>query len=363
MILLGTLTQALLYLSFAIVVGTFILSLVSSNFKPDISVPKWVLLSAIGGIGLFSFFPVLQLILYVKQNIGLSFSLLQSVLFTFEVGKAWVVTYLLATVLFLYIIWVDYRKKPVYASIGLVFAFCLILALGWSSHASTYDPVVGFMSHTLHLTAVSVWVGILLIVSWCSTNYENWSRFLKWFTPVAIICFLSTIITGLVLMTFVVEFEDYLNSWMLPYGQTLLIKHLLIIPLLVYAMINSFFVKKKLNNDEQYNPRPWGKLESLVILFIFAATAAMGQHAPPHETIVTVEGASKLFTTFYPDFQPGMAVQLGFTSVSILLLVLTVLSSVLLIILFIRKTPVIVSILTSVLLFICAYLSVMFSIN
>ena len=43
------------------------------------------------------------------------------------------------------------------------------------------------------------------------------------------------------------EFEDYPNSWMLPYGQALLIKHLLIIPLLVYAVINSILMKKKLD--------------------------------------------------------------------------------------------------------------------
>ena len=50
-------------------------------------------------------------------------------------------------------------------------------------------------------------------------------------------------------MSFLVKFENYPDSWMLPYGQTLLFKHLLIIPLLVYAIINSLFVKKKLIKD------------------------------------------------------------------------------------------------------------------
>ncbi|WP_338448833.1 CopD family protein [Niallia oryzisoli] len=364
MILIGTLTQSLLYLCFAILVGTFILSLVPGNKKPEIHVPKWVLLTAIGGIGLFSFFPVWELILYLKQNIGLSFSLLQSVLLTFEVGKAWLVTYLLATLLFLYVIWVDYRKRPSYALIGLLFALFLILALGWSSHASTYDPVVGFMSHSLHFTAVSIWVGILFMVSWFSINHANWSRFLKWYTPVAILCFLSTIITGLVLMTFVVEFNDYFNSWMLPYGQSLLMKHLLIIPLFIYAMVNGFFVKKKLLHDEHYNPKPWAKLESVVILLIFAATAAMGQQAPPHETVVTIEGASKLFMMLYQgDFQPSMTVQLELNSVSISLIILAVLFIVLLLMSFVKKTPAFVSFLMSALLFVCLYFSIIFSIN
>ncbi|WP_071394067.1 copper resistance D family protein [Bacillus tuaregi] len=363
MILFGTFTQALLYLCLAIMVGTFILSLVSSRNKPALHVPKWLLLSAIGGVGILSFYPVWELILYLKQNIGLSITLLQSVLFTFEVGKAWVVTYLLSTLLFLWVIWVDYRRKAVYASFGLVLALFIILALGWTSHASSYDRVIGFISHSLHLTMVSVWVGILFIVSWCSTNHENWSRFLKWFTPVAILCFASTILSGLILMTFAIDPNQYLNSWMLPYGQTLLIKHLLIIPLFGYAIINSIFVKKRLRSDDQYNPKPWTKLESVIILLIFSATAAMGQQAPPHETIVTAEGASTLFTLFYQDFQPSMTVQLGMNPISLLFLGFALLFLVLFILAYWKKASSIVSFLMSGLLFVCVYLTVIFSVQ
>ena len=41
---------------------------------------------------IFSFFPVLQLILYLSPDIGFA-QTLQSVLFTFEVGKSWIFTY------------------------------------------------------------------------------------------------------------------------------------------------------------------------------------------------------------------------------------------------------------------------------
>ena len=50
-------------------------------------------------------------------------------------------------------------------------------------------------------------------------------------------------------MTLVVDLKDYPDSWMIPYGQALLIKHLLIIPLLVYVLINSILMKKKLKKD------------------------------------------------------------------------------------------------------------------
>ena len=363
MLIVGIISQALLYLCFALLMGSFLLYLVPSTHRPDIHVPKGALMMATGGIAIFSFIPVLQLILYLSPDIGFAYTL-QSVLFTFEVGKAWIFTCIVSILLFIFVVWIDYRKKALYAYIGIFLTFILILALGWSSHASSYDPVKGFLSHTAHFSAVSVWVGILIVVSWFSKNYSNWLNFLKWFTPVAIVCFVSTIVTGLILMAFVVEFEDYPNSWMLPYGQTLLIKHLLIIPLLVYAVINSLLMKKKLEKDINFNPRPWARMESIVILLIFSATAALGQQSPPHETTVTNDGVSKLFTMFYQGkFHPEMTVQLDLNPTSISLIVLAVLFFALIIISFIKKAPAIVSFLMSVLLVVCVYLALILSIN
>ena len=95
MIVIGTITQALLYLCFALSLGSFILYLVPNTHRPDINVPKGVLMTATGGIAIFSSFPVLQLILYLSPDIGFA-QTLQSVLFTFEVGKAWIFTYILS---------------------------------------------------------------------------------------------------------------------------------------------------------------------------------------------------------------------------------------------------------------------------
>ncbi|MCM3670277.1 CopD family protein [Mesobacillus maritimus] len=363
MIAVGTISQALLYFFFATLIGSFILSVVPNTHRPGISEPKSALMIACGGIAIFSFFPVWQLVLYLAPDIGLA-QTMQSVLFTFEVGKAWIFTYFLANVLFIYVIWFDYRNKPLYAYVGLALTFIMILAIGWSSHASSYDRVWGFFSHTMHFTAVSVWVGILFVVSWFSKDHINWSNFLKWFTPVAIICLVMTIISGFILMTWVVEFKEYTNSWMLPYGQILLIKHLLIIPLLVYAMINGLFIKKKLKKDAQFNPRPWAKVESSIILLIFSATAAMGQQSPPHETNVSYGEVSKLFTFIYQgQFQPGMNVELGFSPTGFTLIVLAVLFIGLVIFSFIKKAPAIMSFFLSVFTVLCVYLSIILSIN
>ncbi|MFD6440611.1 copper resistance D family protein [Peribacillus sp. NPDC060186] len=363
MFMIGVISDALLYLCFSLLIGSFLLYLVPSPYRPDINVPKGALMIATGGIAIFSFIPVLKLILYLFNDIGLA-QTFHSVLFTFEVGKAWVITYIISNLLFVFLVWFDYRKKALYAYIGIALTFTLILALGWSSHASSYDQVKGFFNHTAHFTAVSVWVGILIVVSWFSKNHSNWLNFLKWFTPVALFCFVSTIVTGLFLMTFVVEFKDYPNSWMLPYGQALLVKHLLIIPLMIYAVINSLLIKKKLKKDINFNPIPWTKVESIVILLIFSATAALGQQSPPHETTVTSEEISKIFTLFYQgQFQPEMTVQLVLNSTSMSLILLALLFFVLSIFSFIKKASAFVSFFMCILLVLCVYLSLILGIQ
>ena len=363
MLFIGILTQALLYLCFAILTGGFLLYLVPNSHRPDINVPKSVFMMAAGGIAIFSFFPVLQVILYLSPLMGFS-QTWQSVLFTFEVGKAWIFTFILSILLFIFVVWFDVRKKALYSNIGIFLTFILIQALSWSSHASSIYQLKGYYSHSAHFTAVSIWLGILFVVSWFSTNHYNWSNFLKWFTPLAIVCLICVMISGFILMSFMTGSEDYLNTWMIPYGQTLLIKHLLIIPLLVYAVINSLFIKRKLTKDSHFNPKPWARMESIVVLLIFTATSLLGQQSPPHETTVTSEGVSKLFTMFYQGpFQPEMTLQFSLNPTSISLVVLALLFLVLIIISFMKKAPPIFSFLMGMLLVFSCYFSLILSIN
>ncbi|WP_258000308.1 copper resistance D family protein [Bacillus sp. Marseille-P3661] len=320
-------------------------------------------MASIVGIAIFSFFPVLQLVLYLSPNIGF-IQTLTSILLTFEVGKAWLFTFIPSIILFLFVIWFDYRNKPLNAWIGIFLTFILILALGWSSHATAYKQLWGFFNHTTHFTAVSVWIGILFVISWFSFNHTNWLNFLKWYTPVAVICLVCTIVTGLIIMTFVVDLKEYPTSWMIPYGQALLIKHILIIPLLTYAMINGFLIKKKLMNDVQYNPIPWARTESMIILLIFSVTSVLGQQSPPHEMNVSSEEVSRIFLLLYQgQFQPETTVQLEPNPTSLSLCVLAALSCAMIVMSYIKKMPAIVSFLTSILLVVCVYLSLILSIH
>ncbi|WP_369425900.1 hypothetical protein [Cytobacillus pseudoceanisediminis] len=72
------------------------------------------------------------------------------------------------------------------------------------------------------------------------------------------------LISGFALMFYVVEPKDYVNSWVLPYGQMLLLKHLSIIPLLVFAFLNGVLTRKSLRVSS-FDPRPW--IKGRVLLF------------------------------------------------------------------------------------------------
>ena len=362
---MGIISEPLLYICFSVIIGSFLLRIVPTTSRPDFNIPKGVLMAATAGIAIFSFVPVLQIILYLYQDIGFS-QTFKSVLFTFEVGKAWIFTYLVSNLLFIYIVWFDYRKKTIYAYTGIVITVMLIQALGWSSHAASIDQWKGFLAHTMHFLAVTIWVGILFVVSWSSRNYLNWQNFLRWFTPVAIICFMITVVSGFYLMTIVVDYKDYANSWMLPYGQALLIKHLLIIPLMVYAFINSVLVRRELKKNANFNPIRWTKVEGLVVFLIFSATAVLGQQEPPHDSKTTLasSGVSKLFDLFYQgNITQGSIIVLGLELNSVMLLVASVSFLGLTILSYIKRAPILLGFLMSILFVAATYLSLMVSIQ
>jgi putative copper export protein len=363
MFIAGIVSEALLYSSFSLLLGSFILNLVPKSVRPEIKIPKFVLLGAALGIAIFSFLPVLKIVLYLYEDLGLGYTL-QSVLTNFEVGKTWISTGIISLILFIYLIPIRLEQKPLFSLTGLVFTLILIAFLGWSSHAASLSKMAGFLTHTAHFLAITTWVGILLVVSWFSQNHENWLKFLKWFSPLASLCLIATTITGISLMTFHMELSDYVSVTAIPYGQTLLIKHIAILPLLAFAFINSIFIRKRLLNDSSYNPLPWAKLESIIVLVVFSITGALGQASPPHElsSMIRAEGASKLFSFFHPGeinfpitFSPGI--------VSIILFLIAILFLSLVIVSFIKRAPKALALVMSLLFILSGYIGFMLSLS
>jgi len=296
------LSETLLYLSFSIIMGSLVLSLIPSNKKPKVTIHKrWIQISILG-IVLFSLFPVIRLVLFLYEDIGLTLTI-QNVVSTFEVGQAWSFTLFVSIAFYLYVSLFSIFTKRIHTVVSLLFTFVLLVALGWASHSASLTEWSGFITHSLHFLVVTIWVGLLIMVSWFSVNHENWLAFLRWFTPVAMCCLLIIAITGYFLMTLVIELNNYPDSWILPYGQALLIKHLVLIPILFFAYLNGIWMKRKLQKNSAINPRKWAKAESFTLLLIFSATAVLGQQEPPHDigAVATSNGMSNLFKLAYTE--------------------------------------------------------------
>lgn len=93
-------------------------------------------------------------------------------------------------------------KKPskLMAIMAIFILIAIMAAIGYISHAGSMTGLIGSALDFVHLLAVSVWLGVLLMMSFFSKNALNWEDFLKWFSPVALVAFTAVALTG-VLMT------------------------------------------------------------------------------------------------------------------------------------------------------------------
>jgi copper resistance protein D len=344
-------SESLLYLCFSILVGGLMLKFIPEEKKPTISLPRSVYFMVILGILFFSMGPVIQVFSYFVEAVGVS-QTLSAVLYDFEVGKAWLFTCWIGLLLYFSVLLNGSKYLQAF------FTLLLVLAVGYASHAASLSFWRGFTSHTLHFLAIISWTGVLFIVAWFSKDTRNWGRFLRWFTPFAVICVVLIVWSGFLTMKMVVEPKDYVSSWLLPYGQALLVKHLVLVPLFVLAGVNGILMRKRIGQSD-FKPLRWLKAESLFVLFVFMVTGVLGTQSPPHdiETTVQAEGYSTLFKWFHPNKTKGFielhvwegAFLLG-GAFSVLMLILMLLS-------FNRKKSVMGSIMFGILFIVSAYLT------
>lgn len=364
MMLLSTISEAFLYGCFALLMGSFIFSLIPEDLKPMTLVSKKAKLIAVAGIAVFSFMPVFNIMIYLLEEYSFLY-VLESVLLTFEIGKAWIVTIVFTIFLAVFICLFDDRDSPVYPIFGIGLLLAMVAAMSWTTHSHSVYGIQGFITHFIHFGTVIVWIGVLTMVAWFSINKENWIAFLSWFHTMAVFCFAIIFVTGLTLMSYSMNITEYPNSWMQPYGQSLLVKHLLILPLIGYAFINGFLMKKKLRLNEEMDPRPWTQLEYVIVLFIFAATGAMSQQEPPHNNVLVSKDTLLQAFGILPSSEGSLVpltVELvanykgiSFGILAMAFLAISVYS-------FIKRMPPIFSFIMSILLVLCALFSISFSV-
>ncbi|MGF9713903.1 MULTISPECIES: copper resistance D family protein [Paenibacillus] len=355
------LSEALLYVCFALLTGACVLAIVPERKKPIIQMSDTILTWAVLGIVVLSSVQVIKLIIFFRVNLGYEIGYITfTVLSDYKIGNAWFVT-IFAAMGILYFLGLKPDSKMLsYKWIGIsVFNFFLVLAMGWASHSATVHEWIGFAAHTLHFLAAIVWIGVMLVIGWFVKEVVHWTAFLRWFTPLAIGCVLVTIAAGLLLMSKVTP--NYLNSWISSYGQAMLIKHLLIVPILGLALLNTFLFRKVASN-----PLPWLKTEGIFVVVLFAVTAFMGQQSPVHEDLeefIKEVGPSPLFLSVAGnDLKQVIPLSFSPDALSITLFLIAVLGLYIGLYMAWKKQRTLWSLAASAFFVVCGYLSLMFAV-
>lgn len=319
-----SISHALLYVALAIIMGIVVLNIIPAELRPKLSIPPRLLFVSLAGVVIFSTVPIVLKAIHIASMFEAPFfKTLGTILISFRMGQGGVAVFVLALMTALFH-WLGESHKWS-RFMAVVSAGGMAFAVGYTSHAASLQPLSGFLADSFHFLSAVLWSGVLLVAGFFATSKEGWLPFFRWFTPLAIGAVGVIILSGLVLMDQIVP--QYVSAWMLTYGQLLLIKHLLFIPLVFYGFAHGFLVKRRLQWDTFFSPQTSIKVESILLLLIFAITAFMKEETPPHEVARTLQfedPAAIAVLMIGERLSPGSAVAWTGGGAAILLLVLAI---------------------------------------
>lgn len=273
-------SNVVFYLACSMLTGGLVMLAIPPGQRPPVQLPIWWLPGAVLLLLFCSFVPLVELAHYAAQETGTHFgAALQNVIFHFEHGQIWMLEAGAFLFLFLFLLIANVGHNPASAKIALVWTLVPIILTGWSGHATSLAPFGGFLAHTLHFLAVCVWTGILCTVGWMSRAQTNWTAFLRWYTPLSIGCVVTVTAAGLVMMHYTVP--DYPVSLDGLYTKTLLLKHVLFLPVLGLGFVNGFVIPRRLHTYAEFNVLRWVRIESILVLAVFIITAFLSESPLP----------------------------------------------------------------------------------
>ncbi|MFX3637376.1 MAG: copper resistance D family protein [Candidatus Pristimantibacillus sp.] len=294
--------ETLLYLCFAFSAGYVLLKFIPTDSKPVVHIPFRLFQYAVLGIPLFSFASIVRTtIILLDFAPGMTFlEVLLIVLSDYSYGNAWILNLMFGTGLLMY---TSFQSLEVRSTKWVAAGIwcCMILAHGWASHPTGFSKIGGLLSQSIHVGAVSIWLGTLIIVAWFTKGDWNWGRFVRWYTPLSISCMVLLVLAGLFMMSLIVD--DYINSWGINYGEALLLKHLVFVPLVLLAFMNGFLTNLYSDGHNGRGLQTWLRLETILALIVLIITAFMGVQEPPHEDESENPTPSILFKLFHTDIQ------------------------------------------------------------
>lgn len=353
MMALTIFSQFLIYICLALLMGSFILYCIPETLRPKIDISaKWLIVSAVI-LPFATFVPNIQLLTILTPQFGFTESA-GMLLMKFKVGHSWLAV--IGFTLILLILIRQFIKKPskLLAVMAIFILIAIMAAIGYISHAGSMTGIVGSVLDFVHLLAVSVWLGILMLMSFFSKDAQNWEAFLKWFSPVALVAFTAVALTGVLMTDTIVP--GYITSWSGNYGQFLFIKHVLLVPLTVIILANSLLIKLKMNKP-LFEPRTWVRIETVLLVLILFITALYSEQQPPS---FYVQEISPFFELFYrSSIEAGMRGYFQMTGVGLGFFLLTALFIGLVIVSYMKQLPVIVSAAMTFALTLCFYMGFM----
>lgn len=276
----GIISELLIYIGGALWAGQLLLLFVAEDKKPTIGQLDGLACAALVSIVVGSVLPLWRVISYFQQEMDLSFrEALRASLFDVRIGTYFLLVYF--TALCAAILILTARIRPAIRWFLLLLTIPLFFGIAGTSHAAAKQGLSGLLLQAGHFSLMAFWTGIVVVIGWCARDSKHWLSFLRWFSPFAQLTFFGVIVTGFFLMRQSVPLSEYRNAWNVPYGQALLWKHLLLIPLLGYAFINGTLVKRWLQKEPAFDPRRGLRFESLILGCIFFATATLSNLEPP----------------------------------------------------------------------------------
>lgn len=352
MMLFTIMSDFLLYAVMSFLAGVIVLQFVPENRKPPITVKKSGILLAIAVIPVLSAAPAIQLLGLLMGNTGFG-SALWIAISEFQLGQSFAFSLLLA------FFWFGATALNSSKYIQAFWFLLAILNMGFGSHAAALDFLPGLLSHTIHFLSLTLWAGVLIVVTWWAPALTNWKSFLKWFTPFAFGMMAIILLSGFAVWLLFSKPADYAASWVLPYGQMLLLKHLSILPLLAAAFLNGF------GNKTKEPSRTGLKLETFLLGLVFLFTAVMSKLAPPHNVNNTflTEGAAPFIGTLIGEQFLPITPQFPLSVDGILLLVIGTLAMGLMVLSFFKKGPLWLSFTFGIGFVASAYLGMMMNMN
>lgn len=266
--------ELLVYMGGAIWMGYLVLCFISTKHKPPLMDGTSWAVAGLGMLVLGTSIPVIGAVRFLLSTQTMTGALRTGLLL--HIGRMFLVVYFAVLLLLIVLAWRKHRSVLL-----ALLTIPIWIGIAGTSHAAAKYGALGWTLQFSHFLCVTAWIGVVFWVAVGARSTEHWSAFLNWFSPFARIAFTGVILSGLLLMQLAIPLERYPNLWGVPYGQAMLLKHLLLLPLLFYAFCNGTLVRRRLRFDSTYDPRPLLRMESIILILLFMASASLSRLEQP----------------------------------------------------------------------------------